>query len=319
MAKINCEACDSLRNDAPLFVINGLEDDECLSLQNDTGLTSENTNNDFVDLNNMNDCMVGNMSSKIDAYDVCDWKAYMKKFVPNIWTVLKGIICAIGGIWTNIHTLWCWVEHLANPGENDVLTPDDSRVRFRAVEGISSRYDPENPKPNDAPLMITAIGSTARVTGSLHAEGYMPESYTGSGSRMNWTDFYKGSSNITNEYGRSSYDGNFPSGGVLLYEYEVKACDWGFDDIYTAPLISAEAGDFVARIRTAKEGEEYPYDCGWDADGNGQIYTPSSDSFDTLIQIRMEYINSWGIVHNTGNITPNGTVMIKPCTDSWEC
>ena len=320
MANINCDACESLRQDAPLFVINGLGDDECQSLQNDTGLSTDNENNDFIDLNNMNDCMVGNMATEISAYDVCDWKAFMKKFIPNLWTVLKGIICAIAGLWTNVHTLWCWVQHLANPGENDTLTPDDPRVRYRAVDGVVSRYDPSNPRPNDAPLRIMAIGSVAKVTGSLHFEGNMPASYTGSGARMAWTDFYKGSSGITNEKGRNSYDGNFPSGGVLLYEYEVKSCDWGFETIYTAPLISAEAGDFVARIRCYKDGEEYPYDCGWDANGDGQIYHPTDASkFDTLIQVRMEYINSWGIAHDSGNITPNGTVVVKPCTDSWSC
>lgn len=320
-ATTNCSACEEIRQIDPNLIVNGFTDDNCQSLMNDTGLVTTDDHDDCTDLDLMNDCFIGNMETELASYDICDWKDFMKKFIPNLWTLLKAMICSMCGIWTNIHKLWCWVQHLANPRANDVLTPDDPRVKFRAVSGISSRYDPDNPKPNDAPLMITAVGSVARVTGSLHAEGYMPSDYTSGGStgRVNWTDFYKGQPNIRNKFGRSSYDGNFPSGGVLLYEYEVKACDWGFDDIYTAPLISAEAGDFVARIRTAKEGEEYPYDCGWDADGKGQIYTPSSENYDTLIQIRMEFINSWGIVHNSGNITPNGTVVIKPCTDSWEC
>lgn len=326
MANVNCEACEAIRQTDPNLLVNGIGDTECASLQNDTGLVASSGHNDCTDLNNLNDCLIGNQEAEADLYEVCDWKTFMKQFIPNLWTTLKAMICAICGIWTNIHNilnqidkLWCWVDHLSKPQSNSALYPDDSKVRFRKVDGVSLRYDPQNPRPNDAPLVIRCIGSTARVTGSLHFEGNMPASYTGSGSRMDWLDFYKGQSNITNAGGRSSYDGNFPSGGVLLYEYEVKACDWGFTTLYDAPLLPSEAGDFVARIKTHTDGDEYPYDYGWDSNGRGQIYHPSSSKYDTLIQVRLMYVNSWGIVHNTGNITPNGTAMVRPCTSSWSC
>lgn len=106
MANTNCEACESLRQTAPSLIVNGLDDDMCLSLQNDTGLNPSDDHTDCEDLNNLNDCLVGNMEDEVDLYAVCDWKPFMKKFIPNLWTTLKGIICAICGIWTNIHSLW---------------------------------------------------------------------------------------------------------------------------------------------------------------------------------------------------------------------
>lgn len=106
MADLNCAACEDIRQTSPEFIVNGLTDDICTSLSNDTGLNPNDDHNDCTDLHNLNDCLVGNMATEVDAYDVCDWKEFMKNFIPNLWTVLKAMICAICGIWTNIHALW---------------------------------------------------------------------------------------------------------------------------------------------------------------------------------------------------------------------
>lgn len=106
MAEINCAACEELRQTSPEFIVNGLTDEICSSLANDTGLSPSDDHNDCTDLHNLNDCLVGNEATEVDAYDVCDWKPFMKQFIPNLWTVLKAIICAICGIWTNIHKIW---------------------------------------------------------------------------------------------------------------------------------------------------------------------------------------------------------------------
>lgn len=316
--ELNCSACEDLRQSAPNFVINGLDEAECASLQNNTGLNPSSGNDDCTDLNNLNDCLIGNMANEVNSFNNCDWKKFMREFTSNLWTTLKAIICAICGIWKQFDEIWCWLRHLAEPNKSDTLTPDDPKVRFRAAEGITLRYDPQNPKPDDSPLRITVIGSTARVTGSLSCDGNMPASYTGSGNRRTWTDYENGKAEITNAYGKTSRNGNLPSGGFLMYEFEIKACDWGFSVLYNAPLLPAEAGNFIARIIQVKKGSKYPYDCGWDANHDGQVYTPSSDAFDTLLQVRMETIQSWGRSLN-GDITPNGTVLVKPCTDSWDC
>lgn len=105
MAKVNCNSCDELREKSPNLIVNGLGDTECTSLANNTGLNPSSGNDDCDDLHNLNDCLIGNMEQEIDAYDVCDWKDYMRKYVENSWTVFKGIICAVCGLWTNIHEL----------------------------------------------------------------------------------------------------------------------------------------------------------------------------------------------------------------------
>lgn len=106
MADMNCSACEDIRQTSPEFIVNGLTDDICTSIQNDTGLNPNDDHNDCTDLHNLNDCLVGNEATEVEAYDVCDWKTFMKQFIPNLWTVLKAMICAICGIWTNIHKIW---------------------------------------------------------------------------------------------------------------------------------------------------------------------------------------------------------------------
>lgn len=309
MAKYECDACEQLRQNAPNFVINGFGEDECANLKANAGLAGESTN--CTDVNDMNDCLIGMMDREVNAYETCDWKIFMKKFVQNLWTTLKAIICWLCG-------LQCMVDQLSKPNPNSTLYPDDPKVKFRKVDGVTLRYDPEHPKVNDAPLVIKCVGSVARITGSITCNGKMPSSYT-DGANVNWLDFYRGGTDITNRYGHSSHQGNAPSGGLLLYEYEVKACDWGFSELYASPLHASQAGFFLCRIMTYRDGDEYPYDCGWDTNTEGQIYHPSSEEFDMLIQVRLMVMNTWGITHNGGNITPNGLAMVEPCASNWEC
>lgn len=105
MANINCSSCAELRETAPELEVFGLTDDMVTSLKNNTGLSTSDSNDDCEDLNNMNDCFVGNMEAELPAYEVCDWKKFMQKFLPNLWTLLKGIISAICGLWANISAL----------------------------------------------------------------------------------------------------------------------------------------------------------------------------------------------------------------------
>ena len=112
MADLNCTACEEIKQEVPSLVTNGLSSAMCASLQNDTGLKASSGNDDCEDLNNLNDCLVGNMETEIDRYDVCEWKPFTKKLIDNGWTTLKAMICAICGIWTNIHDLWTTIRSL---------------------------------------------------------------------------------------------------------------------------------------------------------------------------------------------------------------
>lgn len=102
MANTNCAACEELRNDAPNLIVNGITNTEIASLKNNTGFNPSSGNDDCTDLNNANDCFIGNMEAEVDAYDVCDWKPFMKRYIPNEWTVNKSIISAICGLWAGM-------------------------------------------------------------------------------------------------------------------------------------------------------------------------------------------------------------------------
>ena len=112
--QLNCNACEDLREYAPDFVQNGVTDTVCNSMKNDTGInpTATVTHNDCEDLNTANDCLVGRMDGELEAYDQCEWKKFMHKLLPNLYTLLKLMICAICGIWVNIHDLWHQIDLL---------------------------------------------------------------------------------------------------------------------------------------------------------------------------------------------------------------
>lgn len=107
-----CSACDDLKETSPNFVVNGFTSSMCTSLKNNTGLVASSGNDDCEDLNDLNDCLVGNMAREVESYQACDWKKFAKEFIPNLWTTLKAIICAICGLWTNVMCLNKKVELL---------------------------------------------------------------------------------------------------------------------------------------------------------------------------------------------------------------
>lgn len=114
MIDYDCSACEQLREDAPNFVVNGMGETEVASLQNNTGLNPSSGNDDCEDLNAMNDCLVKNMETEIDSYNVCSWKDYMKALVGNLWTVNKGIISAICGLWAKVNCVYDGLVNLAD-------------------------------------------------------------------------------------------------------------------------------------------------------------------------------------------------------------
>ncbi len=158
----NCAACDELKSDAPSLICNGLDEDMCTSLQNDTGLNPSSGNNDCEDLNNLNDCLIGNMEAETELYSTCDWKDFMKQFIPNLWTTLKAIICAVCGIWTNIHNLWTKVNKHDDDLDNlctlidGAMSPpvlDYGILPLASVDGREARICGTIPKKNGTPVV----------------------------------------------------------------------------------------------------------------------------------------------------------------------
>ena len=105
MANNNCSACEDLRQRAPSLIVNGLNNTMVTNLKNDLGLVASDSVNDCTALNDMNDCLVGNEAEEVELYEVCDWKKFMKQFIPNLWTTLKAMIAAICGLWTHVEAV----------------------------------------------------------------------------------------------------------------------------------------------------------------------------------------------------------------------
>lgn len=97
MANVSCGSCDDLRILDPDFIANGLGDDECASLANNTGLVTSSGDDTATDLQLMNDCLIGNLVNEIEGYEICDWKNFMDAYLPNAWTMNKAFICALAG------------------------------------------------------------------------------------------------------------------------------------------------------------------------------------------------------------------------------
>lgn len=104
MATLNCVACEAIREIDPSLVSDGWTDTECASFANNTGLSPSSGNDDATDLEYMNDCLLGNLEVELDGYDVCDWKTFMGRLLPNLWTLFSANKCAIGGLWENINS-----------------------------------------------------------------------------------------------------------------------------------------------------------------------------------------------------------------------
>lgn len=327
MAKNNCAACEDLRDYAPDFVVNGVTGNVCNSLMNDTGLNASasgaHTNCD--DLKDANDCLVGNMVDEVDAYGECDWKDYARNLVSNLYNVIYALICSMCGLWKRLKKAECNIENLM--GDKSVTLVPNEGNRFRKVTGVELNSD-------DAPLVMRFAGTIGQITGSIKCNGNMPSSYT-NGVTTAWTDYsmatvLRGGNEVytiaTNPADgnshRHSKDGNLPYGGFLLYEYEVKACDYGFRRAYNADLFAGLSANFQCRVTFHRDGATIPFDYGYDYDENGnargKVWHPSSDKYDTLIQVRLVNIVTWGNTP-TGAITPNGVFLIKPCEDSWDC
>ena len=154
MAELNCTACEDLREEVPQLIVDGFDSTMCTSLKNDTGLKSSSGHNDCTDLDTMNDCLIGNMETEIDRYDTCEWKPFTKKFIDNIWTMGKAMICAICGLWTNVHSLWTTIRSLCLKKEGNKI------VLYSNLGDHCSVTD------NDTTYTLTKSGNTITLTGS---------------------------------------------------------------------------------------------------------------------------------------------------------
>lgn len=150
MSAIDCSACTDLKTYAPEFSINGVTDNVAASLKNNTGFNPALTvlHENCEDLNDANDCLIGRMGDEIKAYDNCDWKEFMGKFIPNLYEMLKADIMSQCGTITRIENLCDAVQGLyqalrgvPRPSEYIFLTPSDTfRQKVKSTHATDDAY-----------------------------------------------------------------------------------------------------------------------------------------------------------------------------------
>lgn len=318
MANINCEACSDLRADAPNVVVNGLTDIECASLSNNTGLNPSSGNDDCTDLNNLNDCLVGSMEEEVEAYDVCEWKPFMKKFIPNLWTTLKAIICAICGLWTLAQRIDCLVDYLYNGVNFSVHEEPSAGSYVVAGKGISFYQVSGSWTASD--VGIAYYGGLGRWTGSLIAH---TSNFTDAKSVVN---FDNGSTERTSSsrLGNPLFgDAGKLSGTELLYEVRLKLSEY-------PQLQSIVGGRGQESTSGAFHCTCYVFKAGTYAHGNhgtcNEDGTPSASGFDSghlvpsgwiYYQVRLSYLDiAWS---DNNQYSPVGWCGIKLKQSAIEC
>lgn len=226
MATPDCNACEELREHAPDFVFNGVTDTICTSLQNDTGLNPKATtlHTDCEDLDTANDCMIGRMDKEVDSYDVCDWKDFMHAFIPNLWQLLKGIICALCGIWKKIHKHDCEINYMYQGHKFSIGENPDTSANAYAVAGKGVSFlqaDGANVHTSDLHIRYVA-GGFGMGGGSFkfYNQDFEEPKNTVVGNFDNgstYSESYKRKGNtIWDQTGRPA------SGGELICEFRIK-------------------------------------------------------------------------------------------------
>ena len=109
-----CEACEELRQNAPHFILNGITETECASLQKNTGLNPALgvLQNNCADLNRINDCLIAALAETLPSVNICDIKDFTESLMMNIHTTNKALICSDCGQWTEIGKLWKHLQDL---------------------------------------------------------------------------------------------------------------------------------------------------------------------------------------------------------------
>jgi len=333
MANVNCSSCEEIRQTAPSLIVNGIDDTMCSSLSNDTGLTPSSGHNDCTDLNNLNDCLVGNQEAEVDLYEVCDWKKFMKQFIPNLWTTLKAIICAICGIWTNIHNLWklanridCIVDYMMNGASFKFgEMSSDASSYIVAGKGVSFANVGSSGTSADVSLVYIA-GGLARISGSLLL---YTSNFTDAKSVYNYDDEGVNPTKSSSRKGNSLWNSTNqkPTGGsALLYELRIKKSQYPqVKRLYSGLGLNSQGGGYHATYEYFNEGT-YAYgqngycdrEDGSPANNNSDRGHLVADGY-MYIQCRITWIESLNASATGSQFTPDGLMGIRINQSAIDC
>lgn len=294
MATIDCESCQDFKEYAPEYIQNGLSDAMCTSLQNDTGLKANSGHDDCEDLNTINDCTIGAMDDRIETFEACEWREYMHEFVQNLYNLLKSIICAICGIWTNIHSLWTAINSIDTHEERidciiQHLTQD--RTMHIPVEYVRFNSEVSNGSSGTS-IAIEANAYLAYYTGQVEVS-------------QNF---------VTKCNNEKVGNGDLPRGGFLLYEYNIPKEEFNIRKIFPASMQVGNRGDcLLAHVWIYTEGETTMPDWGvYSSDTTGQHVVPDGI---ICVQVRLNYAEDFTVTSFT--MCGSGGILFNP--DKFEC
>lgn len=218
MAKIDCTACEDLRDSAPDYAVNGVTDTVCNYLKNNTGLSGDSDN--CTDLDIVNDCTIGMMDQVLDAYDVCDWKEFMHKYVPNEHQLNKALICALCGLLEKVDKLQCVVNTLTNGVRFRIREQTDGDAYAVAGKGVSflTSHGDEYGKSDIYLLMIAGGHMMGGGSYRFYSEDFQDEAECGNFDLG--TDFRKTQARLGNPIWNTM--GRPATGGELICEFRIK-------------------------------------------------------------------------------------------------
>ena len=263
MAK-NCQACNDLQEKSSNFVLNGVTDTICTSLKNNTGFNPSSGHKDCVDLEDANDCLIGNLENEINAYDVCDWKEFMRMFLGNIYNVLKAIICAICGLWTRTEANEQRIDDVCELVNAAIAPPT------KQYGQMLETYGREHPDRVGG-VIVTKSGTKLMEEGTA-AEGSVAWDATGVGLAYAQIKVKKCGSNtcemhewIAPYFHNIKFTDGMRKGDVLWYVSKAKWDEWGFSqhlwDLYVQSSWTFEGiplgSDRYARINLSVDPDFY--------------------------------------------------------------
>lgn len=319
----NCGACDDLRQNAPDFVQNGVTTAVCNSLKNDTGLNAglSPKHTDCEDMEDVLDCLIGNLDDELEAYDVCDWKDFMHKFIPNLYNTLGAMVCAMCGQWTAIHKLECLVNYLfkgatfrvgEDPSEGSYVVPGDGVSYWERLGSDQHTSDI---------YVLYVAGGLGRGGGSLrfHTKDWTdPKAVTD--IRGNNTTARKGNA----VWGSK---GDTVSGNELVYEIRIKKSQYPeLKSIYGGLGQETNNGGMHVIATAYTAGDWAP---GQHGSCDEETGAPSKDGFSAghkvpdgwiYLQLRCSWIDECVVGDTTiANITPRYWLGMRFSQDDIDC
>lgn len=316
MANIQCDACENLRENAPNLIVNGFTDTECANLKVGKGLGGSGDN--CEDVSDMNDCFVGMMDNEVDAYDNCDWKKFMHNFIPNVWSVLKAIICWLCGLDCRVNTLY--------EGIKLKISEDDSGQSY-IVAGKGVSFLQEGTEQRDSQVTFEYIGGAlVQVIGTLtfHKEDFndVRECYNfDDGSVMHKRKNRQGNS----LWDKTSGDVRvMEGGGELLYEIRISRKQYPqIKRIYSGIAAPSGGGAYQVNLTVFGEGD-WAYGQHGNCDSDTGVGSGGHSNGHKVpegwlyVQARMVNI-SYLSANGTGKYSPKGFMGIQLYDNRIKC